>query len=475
MIIAGNTALNGQDVGSAAACSLDPLVVSGTSLIGENEAGYWAEAFPDGSLVGTPDTPLNADLLPLGDYGGPTRTMLPLVGSPAVDNATGGTSLLTEDQRHEVRPLGSFRDLGAVEGTVSKIDSDGDGFADVDENCPTISNPDQSENPCLPLTNSADDGSVGSLRDIISRALPGHVITFDPALMSGGTITLNGTPLQIEKALTIDASNLPGGLTLSGNDVSRIFSIYSSIYGDVVVELRGLTITGGADNQGGCIYNSGGTGESLSIFDSTITGCIAKRGGGIYSTGALAIVNSTISGNRVNNTISFGPYDGGGILATGPLTLVHSTVTDNHAGPIIGASSSRGGGIRASGLTTIENSIIAGNTAATEGDDLWLSGTIIASGANLIGDNSGAEATFPAGPLVGTKASPLNPVLAPLGNYGGSSQTMVPLPGSPAISTLAEFWRICAMRSRSWWVSGLRPIGSTIERSEWVTSRAARC
>jgi hypothetical protein len=144
-------------------------------------------------------------------------------------------------------------------------------------------------------------------------------------------------------------------------------------------------------------------------------------------------VNSTISGNRVNNTISFGPYDGGGILATGPLTLVHSTVTDNHAGPIIGASSSRGGGIRASGLTTIENSIIAGNTAATEGDDLWLTGTIIASGANLIGDNSGAEATFPAGPLAGTKAAPLNPQLSLLGDYGGPTPTMRPFASSPAI------------------------------------------
>ena len=35
--------------------------------------------------------------------------------------------------------------------------------------------------------------------------------------------------------------------------------------------------------------------------------------------------------------------------------------------------------------------------------------------------------------LTGTIAQPLNPVLAPLGNYGGPTQTMALLPGSPAI------------------------------------------
>src|SRR5207237_176378 len=36
-------------------------------------------------------------------------------------------------------------------------------------------------------------------------------------------------------------------------------------------------------------------------------------------------------------------------------------------------------------------------------------------------------------PLVGTIANPVNPGLAPLGDYGGSTQTQALLPGSPAI------------------------------------------
>ena len=51
-------------------------------------------------------------LAPLGDYGGPTRTMAPLVGSPVIDAATVG-GLAADDQR--VFPRHSRPDVGAVE------------------------------------------------------------------------------------------------------------------------------------------------------------------------------------------------------------------------------------------------------------------------------------------------------------------------------------------------------------------------
>ncbi len=57
-----------------------------------------------------------------------------------------------------------------------------------------------------------------------------------------------------------------------------------------------------------------------------------------------------------------------------------------------------------------------------------------ASGANLIGDNSTVATVFPAGPLAGTLAAPLDPKLAPLGNYGGSTKTMALLASSPAVN-----------------------------------------
>ena len=73
---------------------------------------------------------------------------------------------------------------------------------------------------------------------------------------------------------------------------------------------------------------------------------------------------------------------------------------------------------------------MAGNTAATSGPDAL--GTFASQGNNLIGKTDGSSG-WVGSDLTGTIAQPLNPLLAPLGNYGGPTQTMALLPGSPAI------------------------------------------
>jgi hypothetical protein len=55
-------------------------------------------------------------LAPLGDYGGPTRTMPPLAGSPALGAAAPGGP--ATDQRGVARPA-TGADLGAVQGTAT--------------------------------------------------------------------------------------------------------------------------------------------------------------------------------------------------------------------------------------------------------------------------------------------------------------------------------------------------------------------
>ena len=57
---------------------------------------------------------VNALLAPLGDYGGPTPTMPPWPGSPAIDGCTNGTVFAT-DQRGFPRVFGPFADIGAAE------------------------------------------------------------------------------------------------------------------------------------------------------------------------------------------------------------------------------------------------------------------------------------------------------------------------------------------------------------------------
>src|ERR1019366_2906045 len=60
------------------------------------------------------------------------------------------------------------------------------------------------------------------------------------------------------------------------------------------------------------------------------------------------------------------------------------------------------------------------------------------NGYNLIGDINGSSGLTQSTDLTGTSnppGSPLNPLLTPLGYYGGPTQTMALLPGSPALAT----------------------------------------
>ena len=92
-----------------------------------------------------------------------------------------------------------------------------------------------------------------------------------------------------------------------------------------------------------------------------------------------------------------------------------------------------------SATTIVENSIIAQNTAGNspdvykESQGVRGAGSFTPTGPNLIGVNGNASADFPAGPLVGTPSSPLNPWLGSLTDNGGPTLTRAPLPGSPVV------------------------------------------
>ena len=78
----------------------------------------------------------------------------------------------------------------------------------------------------------------------------------------------------------------------------------------------------------------------------------------------------------------------------------------------------------------IANTIVAATTANNSEPDVF--GTITSQGHNLIGAADGSTGWI-SSDLTGTIALPINPELAPLGNYGGSTQTMALSYGSPAI------------------------------------------
>jgi hypothetical protein len=188
-------------------------------------------------------------------------------------------------------------------------------------------------------------------------------------------------------------------------------------FGTLVMNISAVT-GNSADSSGGGIDNVG----SLTIDNSTVSGNIVSgssvSGGGIVNAGSLTLNNTTISGNTASGTN--GLASGGGIASNSFVSIHNSTVADNAAN---GTAGQQGGNIYIStgSTATIENSIIANSVSGGN-----CSGALFSSGYNLSSD---ATCNF-------NNTGDLNnsdPLLGPLQNNGGPTETMALLSGSPAI------------------------------------------
>ena len=215
----------------------------------------------------------------------------------------------------------------------------------------------------LTVTTNLDSGA-GSLRAEIAAANPGDSINFASSL-SNQTIKLTSGQLVINKSLTIQGPGA-GQLSVSGGNTSRVFEVFGA---NTNVMLSGLTITQG-NGRGNLDSGEGGGILNTNSSTLTISGCTLSNnratdyGGGIYNLGAtLNIVNSTLSGNIVNNASS-GGGEGGGLCSVGlgcAVSITDCTLTHNTAG-------FEGGGIWIiSTRMTISGSTLSGNTARVDG------------------------------------------------------------------------------------------------------------
>ena len=294
----------------------------------------------------------------------------------------------------------------------------------------------------------------------------------------GSRLTIRGAGADVT---TIDAASL-----------ERVFHVFAG----ATFDIEGVTITGGlvtGSEDGGGVRNDGGT---VSITDSVITGNVsqddagginntgnltltrvtvsdnsaARTGGGIRNSGQLTVVESTIGGEHdpadalvpdLRNTAVLG---GGGIinLTAGTLTASNSTISGNVSTTSQGAglftvgrgtltnvtvsnneAAAEGGGIAvAGGLIELRNTLVADNASTTATVDIFdatAGASLGSAGNNLIGDNTGATAAFPVGnpnangDVVGTGVTPIDPLLGPLADNGGTTLTHNPLLGSPVV------------------------------------------
>ena len=303
-----------------------------------------------------------------------------------------------------------------------------------------------------------------SLREAIKAANASfnNTIQFSALFDSPQIITLTNGQLIITEGVNIlgKGANLT---TVSGNNSSRVLRIERGFFN---VTISGLTIANGSsfvtfwDYGGGMLIATNGTVNLTNCAFTNNNSGNGKGGGLVYITpyapwlqsGVLNITGCTFSGNNAreggaislekdttnitNTTVSGNTaagYGGGISNIKGNLTITNSTVTGNTS---TGTWIFHGGGglttADAVGITTVRSSIIAGNTAVLNPD---VRSAFISGGYNFIGKSDGSTG-FTDGvnnDQVGTIASPKNPLLLPLGNYGGTTRTHALTEGSPAL------------------------------------------
>lgn len=288
-------------------------------------------------------------------------------------------------------------------------------------------------------------------------------------------ITINGNGATIERTAAAGTPEFrvlfvgrppyvgsTGDLTINQLSIKRGSSTY---YGGGILNLGTVSINNSAvtgnysSNGGGGIYNSG----PLWISGSTINNnSSAYYGNGIFNDGSAAIL--TLIGSSVSGNSSYGAWRNGGIVnVVGRVTVTNSTVSGNSASSCCGGAggifnwlggatltvvnstisgnTGRGyaGGILNSdgGVMTISNSTVFGNKDTGGGpggvysdSGPGLKSSIVAS--NLPND-CGGPAIISLGYNIASDAScgltgtgdmnSTDPLLAPLANNGGLTQT----------------------------------------------------
>ena len=148
----------------------------------------------------------------------------------------------------------------------------------------------------------------------LSSALIGDTIVFNCG--GPGIIPILSTKV-LNKNLTIDGNNGGNGVTFSGANARRVFSV----------------------TQGSAIVLN-----NMTIRDGLVSG--SEKGGGILNMGALTLNNVTLRNN------SAGYFYGSGIYSNGSLTVMASHILSNTSEGIL----------HAAGSLNVQQSIIAGNT-----------------------------------------------------------------------------------------------------------------
>lgn len=251
----------------------------------------------------------------------------------------------------------------------------------------------------------------------------------------GGAIYMDGTK-GLSGELLLEQS------TFSGNTTNQLGgAIFSFITENGRTTIDQSTFDGNmtSGGNGGAIYHQSNTGSApMNVSNSTFINNVATavpandagQGGALWLINSpVTISNSTFSQNQAIHTLNLPGDDwhrgfGGAIRTSDNTTIVNSTIVNNYAGFV-------GGGL--AGEATVRNTIIAHNSGGNVWqiqqnctDEVTNAGNNIQFPQRLTGNFNDYEC------FAGQTA--VNPQVGSLGNYGGRTQTIPLLAGSPAIN-----------------------------------------
>jgi hypothetical protein len=275
--------------------------------------------------------------------------------------------------------------------------------------------------------------------------------------VGGGTVSINNT--------TFESTVANGGNSGTGGNGSEPAG---GADGGGIYSLGNVTVSNSTFHSAGANGGDGGNAFGIDCFGAHNAGDGGgARGGAIFADGGSLTVNTATfannfavggnGGNGGQTNGGCGMHGAGGLAYGGAITnnaatvnIKHGTISLNNAQagdsgvnqggankPPRLVAEGAGGGIRVGpGAVTLENTIIAGNTAANGAGDTTgaptpgpnVDGAVNSNGHNLLGVATDATGFTGTGDQTGA-----DPMLMPLADNGGPTQTMALSAGSPAI------------------------------------------
>lgn len=256
----------------------------------------------------------------------------------------------------------------------------------------------------------------------------GAALTVHDSTISDNTAGEQGGGIHFEGSGPVTVT----GSTVSGNTAKYVWTGMEAaiVYGDGGgISASDLTVVDSRIIGNWAARHGGGlAGDSVVVTGSTVADNVAgEAGGGIradgtYADGELRVESSTLTGNRAD-------YGGGLAVASDMTTEVMlSTIAANAA--------VTGGGLSSSADVALQGSIVAMNT----GGDLAGDGRTTLD-RSLVQEPRGATYVDNGGSIMG-----LDPLLGPLADHGGPTETLLPASNSPVIDLGDAFGAVTDQR-----------------------------